>query len=129
MLIYSPGNVQPGVMTRLMSQIDVGPTMLGMLNFSYTSKFFGSDIFKVAPGEERAFISTYQSLGYLKKGKLVVLSPQQKVTAYELSETFEPVKIVKDEKLEREAVAWYQSASYSFKQGLMDWEERQSKLE
>jgi phosphoglycerol transferase MdoB-like AlkP superfamily enzyme len=129
MLIYSPGNVQPGSMTRLMSQIDIGPTLLGMLNFSYTSKFFGSDIFKVPMGEERAFISTYQSLGYLKNGKLVVLSPQQKATAYELSETLEPVKITQDEKLVTEAVAWYQSASYSFKQGLMGSDEKQGKLQ
>ncbi|HNC31701.1 MAG TPA: sulfatase-like hydrolase/transferase, partial [Cyclobacteriaceae bacterium] len=35
MLIYSPSHVQPGVMSRLMSQIDIGPTLLGLLNFSY----------------------------------------------------------------------------------------------
>ncbi|MFX7090541.1 sulfatase-like hydrolase/transferase, partial [Acinetobacter baumannii] len=54
MLIYSPTHIQPGVMNRLMSQIDVGPTLLGLLNFSYTSKFFGYDIFKLNPGRERA---------------------------------------------------------------------------
>jgi phosphoglycerol transferase MdoB-like AlkP superfamily enzyme len=58
MLIYSPGNVQPGVMKRLMSQIDIGPTLLGMLNFTYTSKFFGHDMYKLEAGKERAFIST-----------------------------------------------------------------------
>ncbi len=119
MLVYSPGNVQPGKMTRLMSQIDIGPTLLGMLNFSYTSNFFGYDIFKLEQGRERAFISTYQNLGYLKDGKLVVLSPQFKVDSFVLSENLESLNKVNDPLLVNEAVAWYQSASYSFKHGLM----------
>jgi phosphoglycerol transferase MdoB-like AlkP superfamily enzyme len=49
LFIYSPGNIEPAKMDRLMSQIDIGPTLLGLLNFSYTSKFFGYDIFKLEP--------------------------------------------------------------------------------
>lgn len=130
MLIYSPGNIQAGEMDRLMSQIDIGPTLLGMLNFSYNSKFFGFDIFKVAPGKERAFISTYQNLGYLKKGKLVVLSPRKGVASFVLSETYEQGKPVRDDAMVEEAIAWYQSASYSFKNGLLQQDyERLSKVE
>ena len=129
MLIYSPGNVQPGRMDRLMSQIDIGPTVLGMMNFSYTSKFFGYDMFKIGAGHERAFISTYQNLGYLKDGKLVILSPRGQVTSFLLSEKFEPVKAISDDVLAKEAIAWYQSASYSFKNGLMRQKETQGSLE
>ncbi len=119
MLIYSPENIQSGVMDRLMSQIDIGPTLLGMLNFSYTSKFFGYDMFKLEPGRERAFISTYQSLGYLKANKLVILSPQLKVESFKLSDDQEPRSITNEPQVINEAIAWYQSASYSFKHGLM----------
>jgi phosphoglycerol transferase MdoB-like AlkP superfamily enzyme len=119
MLIYSPENVQPGVMSRLMSQIDIGPTLLGMLNFSYVSKFYGHDIFKLEPGRERAFISTYQNLGYIKDDKLVVLSPQLKVESFQLGKNQEPGIVVHDQQMVDEAIAWYQSASYSFKHGLM----------
>jgi phosphoglycerol transferase MdoB-like AlkP superfamily enzyme len=120
MLIYSPSQVQPGTMDRLMSQIDIGPTLLGMLNFSYTSKFFGYDMFKLEAGRERAFISTYQSLGYLKDGKLVVLTPRRQASSFVLSGQHEPLHALKDPQLEAEAIAWYQSASYSFKNGLME---------
>lgn len=119
MLVYSPGNIAPGVMPRLMSQIDIGPTLLGRLNFSYTSKFFGYDMFTLEPGRERAFISTYQSLGYLKEKKLVILSPQHRVESFTLSDNLEPVKAIRDERLKKEAIAWYQSASYAFSHGLM----------
>jgi phosphoglycerol transferase MdoB-like AlkP superfamily enzyme len=119
MLIYAPGHVQQGVQARLMSQIDIGPTLLGMLNFSYESKFFGYDIFKLEPGRERAFISTYQNLGYMKDGRLVILSPRQQIATFELSGDLEPVRQVEDQQLVNEAIAWYQSASYAFKHGLM----------
>ncbi len=129
MLVYSPKNIQPAAVDRLMSQIDIGPTLLGMMNFTYTSKFFGYDIFRLEPGRERAFISTYQSLGYLKDNKLVILTPQKHVTSYELSSDMQPARPIDDKKLEEEAIAWYQTASYSFKHGLMKQDERQSELE
>lgn len=120
LLIYSPANIQPARMERLMSQIDLGPTLLGLLNFSYTSKFYGYDMFALEPGRERAFISTYQSLGYVKNNKLVVLSPQQKLDTYQVSLNGELQRQEgNDATLTREAISWYQSASYAFSNGLM----------
>ncbi|OJV22569.1 MAG: sulfatase [Dyadobacter sp. 50-39] len=120
LLIYSPGLVKPGQMPRLMSQIDLAPTLLGLLNFSYKSKFFGYDIFKLEEGRERAFISTYQSLGYIRHDSLVILRPQR------LTDTFLPnfsdgsAKPVKANKqLVEQAIAWYQCASFQFGNGLM----------
>jgi phosphoglycerol transferase MdoB-like AlkP superfamily enzyme len=102
-----------------MSQIDLGPTLLGMLNFSYTSKFYGYDIFKLEPGRERAFISTYQSLGYLKHDTLIMLQPQQRKFTLIPFQDGSAQSVVENSKLLREAIVWYQSASYSFKNGLM----------
>jgi phosphoglycerol transferase MdoB-like AlkP superfamily enzyme len=118
MLIYSPKHVEPGVMNRLMSQIDVGPTVLGLLNFSYTSRFFGYDMFALEPGRERAFISTYQSLGYINNQGLIVLSPQFRTESFKLLADKEPVPFDNTDQVQ-EAIAWYQTASYSFKHGLL----------
>lgn len=121
MLIYSPGFIQPGVMNRLMSQIDIGPTLLGLLHFSYKSKFYGYDMFKLEEGRERAFISTYQSLGYLKKDRMVILSPQLKVKTISLPSTGNAkTNTLNDQVMINEAIAWYQSASYAFKHKLMN---------
>ncbi|MBK5280156.1 MAG: sulfatase-like hydrolase/transferase [Bacteroidia bacterium] len=120
MMIYSPANVSPSKMERLMSQIDMGPTLLGLLNFSYTSKFYGYDIFKLEPGRERIFISTYQNLGFIRNGKMVQLDPQQKVNTY--TPNFSDgslIKIENDQTLIDEAIAWYQTASFAFTNGLM----------
>jgi phosphoglycerol transferase MdoB-like AlkP superfamily enzyme len=119
LLIYSPKNIAAGTMDRLMSQIDIGPTLLGLLNFSYTSDFYGYDIYKLEPGRERAFISTYQNLGYIRHGELVILSPQSKVETFQIEEDDQTVVKAEDPQLVREAISWYQSASYSFKNGSM----------
>ncbi|MGG9961737.1 LTA synthase family protein [Ferruginibacter sp. SUN106] len=116
--IYAPDLIKPNLEQRLTSQIDLAPTILGMLNLNYTSRFLGYDIFKTPAGRERAFISTYQDMGYIKDGKLVILSPQKKI------ETFTPnftsgaaAKIAPDQALINEAIAWYQGANYLYKNG------------
>ena len=118
LLIYSPGNIQPQKVERLMSQIDLGPTLLGLLNFNYTSKFFGYDLFQLEEGRERAFISTYQTLGYMRHSKLMILSPQKKageVTPNAIDGSSTPALL--DQKMLQEAIAWYQVSHYAFKEG------------
>ena len=115
-LIYAPGLVKPALEQKLTSQIDLVPTVLGMLNLNYTSRFLGYDIYKTPVGKERVFISTYQDMGYLKDGKLVVLSPQQKIKVYKPDMTTGAVTpITPSDSLVKEAIAWYQGASYLFK--------------
>lgn len=117
MLIYAPGFIAPRKVDRLMSQIDICPTVLGLLNLSYTSSFFGFDIFKMDSLHERAFISTYQKLGYLKNHKLVILSPKQKVETFIVTADHKQIKTADDKVLEQEAISWYQSSSLLFKTG------------
>lgn len=120
MMIYSPANIAPAKMERLMSQIDMGPTLLGLLNFSYTSKFYGYDIYTLEPGRERIFISTYQNLGFIQNGMMVQLDPQQRVNTYTPNFTDGSlIKIENDPTTTNDAIAWYQTASYAFKNGLM----------
>ena len=120
LLVYSPANIAPAKMERLMSQIDLGPTLLGLLNFSYVSKFYGYDIFQLEPGRERVFISTYQNLGFIHDNKMIVLSPQRKLETFNVTLGSDKlVPIAEDKALEEQAIAWYQTASYAFKNGLM----------
>lgn len=120
MLIYSPGLIEPEVKDRLMSQIDIGPTVLGLLNFNYESKFFGYDMANLELGRERAFVSTYQSLGYIKGDELVVLMPQKEVKYFTLLDGEQVEHAQLDSTLLQEAISWYQTASTSFKSGLMN---------
>jgi len=122
-LIYNPGLVHPQQISKLSSQIDIGPTILGVLNWSYTSKFFGKDILKMKPEEERAFISNYQKLGYIKNDKLTILSPQQKITNYRINPQSGEMKLEQaDPEMQKETIIYYQSANYVYKNKLNKWD-------
>ena len=129
MIWYAPGLIEPGVMGRLMSQIDVPPTLLGWLGINYSSRFFGYDMSKLEVGRERAFISTYQKLGYLKGNRLVVLDVNRDPVVVDgLPAAQNALPATGDQKLVREAISWYQAASLYFRTGqLKDVDNRDKK--
>lgn len=113
LFIYSPKHV-PAVRNDIVSsQIDVAPTVLGFLNVSYESQFYGHDIMQMHKDEGRALVSNYQKLGLFKDNKLVYLSPQQKVDVID-----DPLGAHKQldmdaaASLVMENMAYYQSADY-----------------
>ncbi len=113
LFIYAPKHVPIVENATLSSQIDVAPTLLGLLNLRYESQFYGQDILKTAPEKGRALISNYQKLGLFKDNKLVYLSPQQKIDvvddplgAHHILEPATQTDLVND------VMSYYQSADY-----------------
>ena len=110
-----------GRVERRLSQIDIPPTLLGLLGISYTSRFYGQDLFALEPGRERAFIGNYQQLGYLRDDRLVQLGPKRVVEevrpAFTNDQPQPPIPL--DPQLVSEAVRYYQTASYRFAHGMM----------
>lgn len=114
-MLYNPGLIKPDIENRFTSQVDLAPTILGLMNLNYTSRFMGYDIYKVPVANDRIFISTYQDMGYIKNDTLVILSPHQKISMYKIDfTTGTNTKIPLNKNLENEAIAWYQGASYLF---------------
>jgi len=133
-LIFAPdGSIKPQKFTRLTSQIDLMPTLLGQLNFKYESKFLGQDVFSDSY-VPRAYIATYQDLGYIKDDYLTIISPNQKIKQYSLkqkeSELPDGFNIYYDEipvdspvqSLVNETIAVYQSVSKWISEGRLDLE-------
>lgn len=107
-LFYAPGFVAPRRIGRLVSQIDIAPTILGVLNMSYRSRFVGVDQ-SGETGLERAFISNYQKVGLVRPEGFVLLGPQREVTS------FRNGQLVRSEDQDRDlladAMTYYQHAS------------------
>jgi hypothetical protein len=80
--IYSPKNFPPQRVEQVMGQLDIPPTLLGMLNFSYRTRFFGQDVFQLPPKQGHALPGTYEKLGYLRDDVLTVLEPQRKLEQF-----------------------------------------------
>jgi phosphoglycerol transferase MdoB-like AlkP superfamily enzyme len=117
--IYAPKHIQPQRVERLMGQVDIAPTLLGLLNFSYRSRFFGYDLFQLEPGRERAFPATYEKLGYLQGDALTVLEPQRKLEQMKPDyATGDATPITpQDQGQIDQAIAYYQVASELFRRG------------
>ena len=119
--IFAPSHVAPGRYDRMTSQIDIAPTVLGLLGMDYDSRFFGVDVLQRPAGNERAFIGTYQLLGYLRNHTLVQLSPHRRVdTLRPALERDHPQPVLpEDPRLTLQAISFYQAAADAFTSGAM----------
>ena len=82
--VYTPGSIVPQQVNTLVSQIDLMPTVFGLLHFSYDSQFYGKNVFS-PDYKSRAFVSTYQNLGYWTDNILTILSPVRKVEQFSIT--------------------------------------------
>jgi phosphoglycerol transferase MdoB-like AlkP superfamily enzyme len=119
LIIYSPGgHIAPGRIKTLTSQMDYAPTLLGLLNWSYPSRFFGHDVRKIEPDEAHALIGNYQKLGHLEKGELQVLGPQHDARTYHYeAATGALVPVAPSAYAEEETISFYQTASWLYRHG------------
>ena len=126
-MIYAPNFLEPSRCNKLMSQIDLMPTVFGLLNFNYTSKFYGQNVLD-ASYKPRAFIATYQDLGYIKDNVITIISPVRKAKQFQLTLTpkvgleddfniFYDQKLLEKPRLDliNETISNYQTASYLLK--------------
>jgi phosphoglycerol transferase MdoB-like AlkP superfamily enzyme len=120
LFVYAPGGqVTPGKVGTLMSQVDYAPTLLGLLNWTYPSRFFGSNVLS-QPAEQggRALIGNYQKLGLYQWGQLAVLKPVRQSLTLSYSDFSHEMKTQHaNQPLIDEAIATYQTASWLFKHG------------
>jgi len=119
LIVYSPKYIKPAVYSGLTSQIDIAPTVLGLLNFSYDSRFLGRDVLRKSPSRERCLISTYERLGFIEDNALVILNPKKKVESFNCDMTDGSVRPAR--RLTRElkdALAYYEGANIIYKQNL-----------
>ncbi|MBA4109536.1 MAG: sulfatase [Leptothrix sp. (in: Bacteria)] len=124
LIFYAPGMVPPSVYKDTVSQLDLAPTIVEMMGKGGDDHFFGRPFFEAEnENPNRAFISNYQELGYLRGNVLTVLLPKRKVLAYKVDPaTLATTPTDVDERLMNEAIAYYQTASRAFKQGALKME-------
>ena len=111
MIIYGPKWIKPATIDYVCSQIDVGPTILSLLNFSYRSSFFGQDILQEGRLHQRAFMANYLTVGYMKGGKIVELGPKRKVRVVSAKTGLVLPSSAAQRHLVDETVSYYQLAS------------------
>jgi phosphoglycerol transferase MdoB-like AlkP superfamily enzyme len=124
LFIYAPKHLAPRRIDRLMSQIDIPPTLLGLMDFDYYSKFFGRDLLSAPAESDRAFVANYQTLGYLVRDRMALLHPRRKAEVFRVDAEKNILEAVEDPQVLREAIAFYSYASHVFHSGLYRDEEQ-----
>lgn len=115
-IMYAPKWLAPKRMATRTSQLDMAPTILALLNASYTSHFFGRNALN--GGDSVVPLGTYQNLGLWYQDHLVVLSPKSEVACLQLSGEHSTPMSCQEDDVTR-AVSWYQFASRRFSEGVM----------
>ena len=122
-IIYNLKNESENI-NRLTSQIDLLPTLLGYLNWGYDTQFYGKDINQTKPGDERAFIANYRTLGFLKNGVFTQVNDRKGAIQFEVSDDGKSMNETQkpNKNLINETISYYQTASERFKNGKMKTE-------
>jgi phosphoglycerol transferase MdoB-like AlkP superfamily enzyme len=120
LMIYAPGGQIPtGHVKTIASQIDYAPTLLGLLNWSYPSRFLGHDVLRIDPEEGHAIIGNYQKLAHIEEGKFVILKPVRKHVSYDYDFSSKSMKAAPlENEFWLETISYYHVASYLYRNGL-----------
>jgi phosphoglycerol transferase MdoB-like AlkP superfamily enzyme len=118
-LMLNLPNISPQKVDKMASQIDIFPTLFSLLNWNYNTNLYGTDVLKMKPEEERAFVGTYRKLGLLKGDDKVMVLGDQKVSNYYQwnRESNELVPLKENEAFLKEIISNYQTADYLFSNG------------
>ncbi len=113
LIIYNPELLGARSVNTLCSQMDYAPTLLGLLNWTYKSRFFGRDVLRLDEADGRALLGSYQTLGYLRDGFLVALKPVRQHAGYQITpQTLEALRCAPPPDLLQQAIAYYQTAGH-----------------
>ena len=122
LFIYAPKWVEARESAQLASQIDLAPTLLGLLNLSYESTFFGRNLLQDNPLPPRVVVGNYQHLGLFDGTNLAILSPRQGLRRHDQAlGASQEFRVDSNDPLIQRAITYYQAASYGFKQHLLSW--------
>jgi phosphoglycerol transferase MdoB-like AlkP superfamily enzyme len=108
--IYSPAHIAPRRVDALMGQIDIAPTVLGLLGLAYTAPFFGQNVLG-SPGPRIALFNHNTDVALLRGNDILVLGMHKKITQYlydKSANTFTPAP--PDTELASLAIAYFQTA-------------------
>ena len=111
LLIYSPKHIAPRRVDTLMTQIDVAPTVMGLLGLPYQAPFFGQDVLSTAAEHRVALFNHNHDVAIYRDGRIVVFGLKKAVSHFSYDQaTDRYAPAAPDLELERLGVAYFQTA-------------------
>jgi phosphoglycerol transferase MdoB-like AlkP superfamily enzyme len=117
LLVYAPGRVAAGAVETPTSQIDIAPTIMGMLGLPYTAPFYGENVLQAQADKPRPILLNHNhDVALLLDDRLVVLGLNRRAETFRydaIADRLDPLP--EDRELTDLATAYYQSAFELFK--------------
>jgi phosphoglycerol transferase MdoB-like AlkP superfamily enzyme len=118
MLFYSPAHLKPRRVETLTSQIDIAPTVLGLLGFAYEAPFFGEDVLSWNGGTRTLLFNHNHKVAIYREGVLAILGLQGEAQSVQHSQDMSLPKkerdiyttMAPDQSMINLATAYYQTA-------------------
>jgi phosphoglycerol transferase MdoB-like AlkP superfamily enzyme len=117
-VVYSPKHIKPRTAEALGSQIDIAPTVLGLLNMSYDSVFFGRDLLIGDARDKYALLSHNRDVALYEHGELDELGIRKGSSTFTYDKkTNAQTSVARNEEQIKNAVSIYQEAYNLFVDG------------
>lgn len=117
LLILAPEAMPPQVVTTATSQIDIAPTVMGLLGLAYEAPFYGQDVLRLPTSEPHPILLNHDhDVGLLLGDRLAVLGLQQENHYYQVGDHDDLTTIAPDPALSDLAISYFQTAFTLFQE-------------
>ena len=118
LLFYSPKHIKPRRVDSLMTQIDIAPTLMGLLGLPYSAPWFGQDALNTPATGRIAFFSHNHNVALLRDSQLTTLGLRKSVSQAHYDKATDSYTATSaDPASEALAIAYYQTAYELFREG------------
>jgi phosphoglycerol transferase MdoB-like AlkP superfamily enzyme len=116
LMIYAPARLAPRRVDTLMTQIDVAPTVLGLLGLPYEAPFLGQDVLHHPDAPRLALFNHNHDVAILQGDALVVYGLHKQVQSFHYTRATDAYDTApRDRRLEELGVAMFQVGSELFR--------------
>ncbi len=111
LVVYAPSKLAPRVVEKTMSQIDIAPTILGLLGLPYEAPFYGQDTLANNKFRHPIFLNHNHDVALFREHILTVLQLNKKSRMFRYkSDSDELVSMPEEAERKDMATAYYQTA-------------------
>lgn len=117
-VVHAPGLIAAQRVDTLSSQVDIGPTVLGLLHLNYESWLPGRDILRMGPNDGYAIFNHNRNVAMMRDGDLAVLGFRKAVSTERYDAANDELSAAPDNvELERDTQALFQLSWELFADG------------
>jgi phosphoglycerol transferase MdoB-like AlkP superfamily enzyme len=117
LIVYAPAYIKPQRVDSLATQVDIAPTVLGLLGLPYQAPFFGQNLLRSDPQKRIALFNHNHDVAIFRNGEIVVFGLNHQVSYFRYDRDSDKyTRMTANESLKALGIAYFQTAAEQFKE-------------